>query len=74
MRRTLGYIFLGAVAAAGVCALLGRMRGASTLNPLAEGSPDWLGIGLIAAALAAGIGVTLKGGKKGNGNGGETHR
>jgi hypothetical protein len=74
MRRACGYVFLAFVVAAGACALYGRVRGARTLNPLAaEGSPDWLGIGLIAAALVAGAVVMMRRDKKGNGNGTSAH-
>lgn len=75
MRRVLGYVFFGLIAAAGACALLGRVHGTSTLNPLAaEGPPDWLGIGLIAAALVAGALVMMSRDKKGNGNGTSAHQ
>ncbi|HAK97601.1 MAG TPA: hypothetical protein DCM87_22075 [Planctomycetes bacterium] len=73
MRRAAGYIFLCAVAAAGVFALAGRFDGAGALDPLGGKTPDWLGIALIAAALAAGVGVMLSRDKKGNDHGGDAH-
>lgn len=73
MRRAVGYVFLCAVAAAGVCALAGRFGGAGALDPLGGTGPDWLGIALIGAALAAGVGVMLGRDKKGDGHGGNAH-
>ncbi|HNS00096.1 MAG TPA: hypothetical protein PKX48_13640 [Planctomycetota bacterium] len=74
MRRAAGYVFLCAVAAAGVFALAGRFHGAGAVEPPGAKTPDWLGVALIAAALAAGAGVMLSRDKKGSDDGGKAHR
>jgi hypothetical protein len=54
MQRILGYLFFAALVVMAVVSLRDRFRGGSALNPFGR-EPDWLGIGLLAAALAGGV-------------------